>query len=206
MSDSFQPDSRGQLGVTVMELLVVIVVIGVLCAFALMQSGGSNNQLKRQNVAQAFKVAFERARFDSVKRRASETGSSTLREATVTVTPTSFTLRTYTNQANGTATANDQTATLPSGVVIGRYDGATLTSVVVTFDMRGEIGSASDAQFYICNVTCTGTKTNTNANLLIVTPTGTVNLLPGSSTLPTFGVPSMSPIPTSANINPDTVL
>lgn len=206
MSDSFQPDSRAQRGVTVTELLVVIVVIGVICGFALMQAGGTDDQLQRQNVAQAFKVAFERARFDSVKRRASEVGSNALREATVTVTPTSFTLRTYTNEANGTATPSDQTTTLPSGIVIGRYDGATLTSVVVTFDMRGEIGSASDAQFYICNVTCAGSHTNTNANLLIVTPTGTVNLLPGSSTLPTFGVPSMSPIPTSANINPDTVL
>jgi hypothetical protein len=184
----------------------VIVVISVICGFALMQRGGVDEQLRRQNAAQGLKVAFERARFDSVKRRASETASQTLRKSMVTVTPTSFTLRTYTNEANGAAVAQDQTTTLPAGIVIGMYDGSSLTSLDVEFDMRGETGMGSTPQFYICNATCTGTKTNTNSSLLIVTPTGTVNLLPGSSTIPTFGVPSISPVPVNANINQDTVL
>jgi hypothetical protein len=38
-----------------------------------------------------------------------------------------------------------------------------------------------------------------------VTLTGTVNLLPGGSSLPVFGPPTVTTVSTSANINPDTV-
>jgi prepilin-type N-terminal cleavage/methylation domain-containing protein len=202
MSISFHQTYQKQSGVSVVELLVVLAVISVICGFALMQRGSVDDQVKRQNAAHELKVAFERARFDSVKRRPANSGEM----AMVTVTPSSFTLRTYTNEANGTAVPHDQSTTLPSGIVIGRYDGSALTTLDVTFDMRGETGMGSTTQFFICNVSCTGQRTNLNANLLIVTPTGTVNLLPGSANIPSFGLPSVSPVPANANINPDAVL
>jgi prepilin-type N-terminal cleavage/methylation domain-containing protein len=191
---------RDQHGATMMELLVVLAVIAVIAGFALMQRGSANVQLKRQNVAQELKTAFERARFDSVKRRAD---SGYL--ATVTVTPNSYTLRTYRNDANGTPTASDQVSTLPSGIVIGRYDGTSLTTMAVSFDKRGETPASPAPQFYVCNASCSSPN-NTNANIVLVTPTGTVNLLPGGTSLPAFGVPAMTNVSTSTGINPDAVV
>ena len=191
-----------QSGVTVVELLVVIVIIAVLAAFALMQRGAANEQLTRQNAAQQLKTAFERARFDSVKRRA--VASDEL--ARVTVTPTSFTLRTYSNDVNGVSVALDQATTLPPGIVIAHFSNlVTLTSQDVTFDMRGETPASPLPQFLVCNFSC-GSADNTNSNIVIVTATGTVNLLAGGSTLPTFGVPTVTNVNTSTGINPNAVL
>src|SRR5258708_37051336 len=120
-------------GVSHIELLVVIVIIAIVASLALMQRGSANEQFQRQNIARQLKVAFERARFDSVKRRAILGASQDY----VTVTPTEFTLRTYNTDVNGTAVASDQVTSLPSGIVIGRYDSATLTSMEIDFNMRG---------------------------------------------------------------------
>lgn len=201
MRNSHKSNSH-QTGVTVTELLVVIVVIGIISAFALMQRGSADAQLTRQNAAQQLKTAFERARFDSVKRRAVAADEMAL----VTVTPASFTLRTYSDDVNGVSVARDQVTTLPPGIVIAHFDNTvTLTSQDVTFDMRGETPLAPLPQFLVCNVSC-GSADNTNSSIVIVTLTGTVNLLPGGSTLPTFGTPAVTPISNSAGINPDAVL
>ncbi len=200
MDSSLRSDSH-QSGVTLTELLVVVVVIVVIGAFALMQRGAANEQLVRQNAAQQLKSAFERARFDSVKRRA--VGSSAV--AKVTVTPTSFTLRTYNDDVNGNPIAAETTTNLPTGIVIGLYDGTTLTSQEVVFNMRGETPTSPAPQFNVCNVDCTSPN-NSNANVLIITPTGTVNLLSGSSQLPTFGAPAVNSVPTNSGVNPDAVL
>lgn len=200
MTDSLQSNSH-QSGVTIAELLVVMVVIAILAGFALMQRGSANEQFKRQNVAQELKSAFERARFDSVKRRAVGSGQV----AQVTITPASYTLRTYNNDVNGLPVATNVVTNLPSGVVIGRYDGTTLTSQDVAFDMRGETSSSPAPQFRVCNVSCSSPD-NSNSNIVIVTPTGTVNLLPGGSTLPTFGAPAVTSVSNSTGINPDAVV
>src|SRR5437762_3317387 len=59
-----------QRGASLMEMLVVLAIVGVMVAFAVTRMGGSDNNMKRQNIAREFKVDLERARFDSVKRRA----------------------------------------------------------------------------------------------------------------------------------------
>jgi hypothetical protein len=124
----------------------------------------------------------------------------------VTVTPTSFTLRTYADDANGVSVARDQVTTLPPGIVIAHFDNdVTLTSQNVTFDRRGETPLDPLPQFLICNVSC-DSPDNSDSNIVIVTATGTVNLLAGGSTLPTFGVPTVTNVNTSTGINPDAVL
>src|SRR5688572_16336099 len=59
-----------QSGASLIELLVVLAISAVLFTVAATQLGGAGDNLKRQNVAREFKVSLERARFDSVKRRA----------------------------------------------------------------------------------------------------------------------------------------
>ena len=188
MGRSIRSDSR-QSGVTIAELIVVMVVIAVIVGFALLQRGGADEVFKRQNAAQGLKSALERARFDSVKRRA-DAGAI---QAKVLVNATSFTLTTDRDQ-DGVLNATDDQVTDISGlnVVIAGDVGATLP-VTVTFNQRGE-ASAADASvdvaplFWICNVSCSA-PTVTNSNILLVTPTGTVNLLPGGAAMPTFSPP-----------------
>jgi len=187
-----------QSGVTLVELLVVIVIIAIVATLALMQRGNANEQFQRQNTARELKVAFERARFDSVKRRA--VGGSAP-EAYVTVTPTSYTLHTYSNDVNGVAVANNQTTSVPRGIVIARYDGNALTTFDVNFSMRGEVAASPAPQFYVCNLACSS-PTNATANIVLVTPTGTVNLLSGGSSIPAFTAPTVSNVSGSSGINP----
>ena len=191
--------SRGQSGLTLVELLVVIVIIVIVAALALMNTGSANPQFQRQNVATQLKNAFERARFDSVKRRV-DPGF----EATVTLTPYQYTLRTYPIDASGTPTASDEVTAMPSGIVMGMYGGGPLTTQIVKFNMRGEAVTSPAPQFLVCNFSCNG-PSDATANLILVTPTGTVNLLPGSATLPTFGLPTIYNIPSTTNVNPDSV-
>jgi prepilin-type N-terminal cleavage/methylation domain-containing protein len=184
-------------GLSLVELLVVIIIIGIVAAIAIMQRGGADDQFRRQNIARELKVAFERARFDSVKRRA-------LPPATVTITPGSYTLRTYNNDVNASPVPIDQVTNLPADIVIANYDGSVLTSTTVTFNMRGETGP-SPPQLYVCNVNCSSPSSD-DANIVLVTSTGTVNLLSGNSSLPSFGVPTITNVGTSTGINPDAVL
>jgi prepilin-type N-terminal cleavage/methylation domain-containing protein len=56
-------------GFSLIEVVIVLVIVAILATFAIMALGGSAENLERQNIAKEFKVALERARFDSVKRR-----------------------------------------------------------------------------------------------------------------------------------------
>ncbi len=196
-----------QRGISYVELLVVIVIIAIVASLALVQRGSANEQLQRQNAARELKVAFERARFDSVKRRADGTTNAPF--AQVTVTPTGFTLRTFNVEANSTATPQDQAYPLPAGVVFGGY-GFTLTSAVVTFNRRGEssVTGGGLPQFMACNGSTCPTPPGVAAisNTVLVTPTGTVNLLAGGVTIPSFTNPTVSTMSNTAAVNPDVVL
>lgn len=194
--------STTQAGVSLVELLVVIVIIGIVSAIAVMNRGQANEQFKRQNVSRELKVAFERARFDSVKRRAQSSPNDY--RARVDVNSNSYTLTTFKDVA-GTPTAQTVTTALPSGIAIARYDGGTLP-LTVNFNMRGETGAGSVPQFRICNNACSGPFTNATSDIVIVTPTGTINLLAGGSGLPSFGLPGGTSVPTTSGVNPDAVL
>src|SRR4051812_47613630 len=98
MSGSPTSLDRCQSGVTFIELMVVIVIIAIVAAIALMQRGSADEQFKRQNVARNLKTAFERARFDSVKRRADSSSIPAVPLAAVQIEATRFTLATDANQ------------------------------------------------------------------------------------------------------------
>ena len=194
--------TQGQDGTTLVEALVVIVIISVVAAFAIMNRGSADEQFKRQNVARELKVAFERARFDSVKRRAE--GAN---QAHVVVDAGTFTLVTDVNQDGDTLDAVDSLTTNFAGQNISISSDGTSLPVTVTFDKRGETTYTDDPVFLVCNGSCTfSNDTSANANIVLVTPTGTVNLLPGGSALPTFGVPTITNVSTTAGVNPDVVL
>ncbi|HEX3100985.1 MAG TPA: prepilin-type N-terminal cleavage/methylation domain-containing protein [Pyrinomonadaceae bacterium] len=182
-------------GVSVPEILIVVVIISIISAIAVMQfsaPGGANQQFKRQNVARELKVAFERARFDSVKRHAEGAGP-----ANVIVDTNSYTLKTDSNNDGTYETVTTNFAA--QNVTIAGYTTMTLP-VTVSFDKRGEVTTSGgvNPQFLVCNGTCPQTPTSSNANLVLVTPTGTVNLLAGNMTPPTFANASVT------NVSPTT--
>ena len=69
---------------------IVLVIASILVTLAVSRFAGATANLHRQNVAREFKVSLERARFDSVKRRASQSSAmasvSVINETSYSVT------------------------------------------------------------------------------------------------------------------------
>jgi prepilin-type N-terminal cleavage/methylation domain-containing protein len=190
---------------TLLELLIVIAIIGILSAFAVMRFNFTTIQFERQENTRLLKAAFERARFDSVKRRAENINTW----ASVAVTSNSFTL-TIDQNMNGVMTdANDSIVTSFAGQNI-TITGMNSLSIPVTvyFNQRGEVvnnsGTTISPAFLVCNGTCSSDNdTSSNANIILVTPTGTVNMLPGGSNIPNFTPPGVTSVPANSHINTD---
>lgn len=188
-----------QNGVTLVELLIVILLIIIVSTIAIMNMRSSKIQLNRQTVARELKVAFERARFDSVKRRA--TGATGSAMANVVVEGNSFTLKTDINQ-NGTIEASEDrvNSSWNPGIAIRNTSGAGLPAITVAFNNRGETSTTGGAAtFLVCNGDCSS-PSSSNSNLVVVTATGTVNILSGGATVPTFTAPSVTTVDTNADI------
>ncbi len=199
MSNSIRSNSHDS-GVTVVELLVVVVVISVMAGFAIMQRGSANKQLTRQNIARELKTAFERARFDSVKRRADGVA---VPFATVYIESTRITLTTDVNQDGDMDASDSQVIQFPPNITLAPRTGLSLP-LIVAFDRRGE-PDVVDATFFICNGTCDfNNDTVANANIIHITSTGTVNMLPGGSDVATFAPPTVQTVPGGTSIRTET--
>ncbi|HSI87573.1 MAG TPA: prepilin-type N-terminal cleavage/methylation domain-containing protein [Pyrinomonadaceae bacterium] len=191
-------------GFSFVELMVVIVIIVIVATLALMQRGSANEQFQRQNVARELKVALERARFDSVKRRATRTPQDT--RATVTVASDGFTLRTDQDQDGILDDDDDQDTSVPTGISID-------PAATIYFNRRGEIVALDGsllpgAVFTVCNGVCPqsdATSPNT-ATIVVVTATGTVNLLAGGSEVPAFVPPNVQSVPPGTGIRSETYI
>lgn len=197
---------RSEAGVSLVELMVVVLIISIAASLAFMNRGSANEQLQRQNAARQLKAALERARFDSVKRRA----VNEVAKANVVVSGNSFTLNTDVNLNGVTTDPGDAfVTTLPTGITLQRYDGAAIngSNNRIAFNMRGEVAMSPPPQFIICNGTCPAVASLNSAiaDVLIVTPTGTVNLLPGGpDVIPDFNNPVLAGSTSATDgINPE---
>lgn len=190
----------GEEGVSLVETLVVVVIIAIVAAFALLQLGEPNRMMKRQNVARELKVALERGRFDSVKRRA----DTSTKQARVTVTSSAFILTTD-NDLSGSIESSDDVVTAfgAQNISISPVGSMTLP-FTVWFNQRGEPVSSSGISispiFLVCNGVCVSPN-NSNSNIVVLTPTGTVNLLAGGSAVPIFPTPNITNVPPGTGIS-----
>lgn len=189
-------------GSSLVEMMVVLVVIAIVTTLAIIQFSSPKKQFARQNVSRELKTALERARFDSVKRRASVQTA----QARVIINSTSFTLATDRDQ-NGAIQTADNLVNSFGGQNISITGSGMVFPVTVFYNHRGEVialdntGAQVSPVFRICLGDCS-TPNNANSDLLIVTPTGTVNLLSGSSSVPTFASPSVSAIGGGTDVEP----
>jgi prepilin-type N-terminal cleavage/methylation domain-containing protein len=197
---------RKDSGFSIIELLIVLAILGILVTFAILALGSSSRILERQSIAKEFKVALERSRFDSVKRRP-ETCSEMARVEITSAT--SFRYITDTNQ-DGTL----QPATEQKVVDFGQYsdviivdDPAPTYPIIIRFDSRGQTSSGAcgsettaDTPTHFCEAPC-ATRDSSNSNSVYVSPTGTVAFLNGGESVPAFLEPTVSNVSTSSDIN-----
>ena len=189
-------------GVTLVELMVVTVIIAIFVTIAMLSGIGSNEQFARQNASRQLKEAFERARFDSVKRRADD---DTLRPyASVEVRSDGFTLRTFRdhdNDPNTAPVAKDQIYPIANGIAIEHYASGTMP-MTVKFNRRGEV-VVGDPRFRVTEMQYD------SSEVVIVAPTGTVNLVGavGNNVNFNFNTPTLSGNPAPGEkINDDVII
>lgn len=191
-----------QSGKSLIEVVLVLVILTIVATFAVAQYRSSKGQFERQNIARQLKISFERARFDSVKRR---TADSSLK-ARVIVDQTWFSLVTDAN-GDGDLDTKDQEITSFSNVGVSITGQSMVFPVTLYFDQRGNVeakgadGVSVNPVFYVCNGSCTySTVTASNSNIVLVSTAGTVNLLAGGTTLPNFTDPTVTDVAGSTDI------
>ena len=204
-----QSRTNKESGISIIEVVIVLVIVAVLVTFAIASFRSAGGNLDRQNIAREFKVSLERARFDSVKRRASVCTDM----SGVTIDANGFTLMTDMDN-DGTLTGNE----IRELNLAGRTDvtivpnGITLP-LTIRFDQRGQaflndcdpdsVPTATIPLLFFCNGNCTpDTANGENSNVIFVSPAGTVAMLYGGETMPTFDEPSVSTVPSDENVNP----
>lgn len=199
---------NSQSGVSVMEMLIVLAVVAIIVTFAVSRFGRSGDNLQRQNIAREFKVSLERARFDSVKRRANvcaDMSRVTINDAT------SFSLTTDLNQNGTLETAEAQNRSFANQSDVTMVGNGITFPVTIRFDERGHALLTDCVStpppnvplLYFCNGTCTPSTANSqNSNVVFVSPTGTVAMLTGGESMPTFANPNVSNVNSSVQVNP----
>lgn len=203
-----------QSGISIIEILIVVVVIAILSTVAIMQLGRSKTDLQRQRIAREFKVYLERARFDSVKRRADVREINTVKYSdmsrVILTSATSFTAVTDLNQngtvlnADGTLEAGDKhlvdfTQRSDTKIVVSDETLINKYPITILFNRRGHITATDkfnnpvDPVFTICSHNCSGT--SPEATVISVSTTGTVAVLKNGQS--PSALPFPSPISTA---------
>lgn len=195
---------NSQSGKSLLEVIIVVAVTAVLVTAAVARLGNSKSFVERQNFARELKISLERARFDSVKRR--PTNTSDMSRVRID-SATSFTLITDFN-LNGTletAEARQINFNSQSGVKI---TGSSLTfPITMYFDRRGRVVDVNRAiitpTFIVCTDNCTSQTANPdNASVISISANGTVAMLNGGETQSTFQNPNVSVVNSNSQVNP----
>jgi type II secretory pathway pseudopilin PulG len=191
--------NHSQSGISIIEVLIVIIVVMLLTTIAIMQLGKSRTEFQRQRIAREFKVYLERARFDSVKRRATV---NTEMSRVILNSATSFTAVTDFNQ-NGKILNSDETVEASDRRVVD-FTHRSETQIVVSdslnypvtilFNQRGHITATDGLNnpvnpvFTICSGNCSETSQETS--IISVSTTGTVAVLKSGESSSALPVPS----------------
>ena len=204
---------RADDGYSLTEMMVVIVILGIVTTIPVLIIGRAKVQFSRQTFIREFKSSLERARFDSIKRKPESKEDM----AKLVINANSYQLVTFRNSSGavddtGVAqVAKSEVKSLQTSDGTMAMHSSSSTSafpVTLLFDSRGEV-SAFDAGnnaiatpvFVICEGTC-GVQTAENSTILMISPTGTVALLPGGSDVTPYAAPgNPTSVASSSGIN-----
>lgn len=196
---------NAQSGKSLIEMLVVVAVGGILVAMAVTRMINAQSNLGRQNLAREFKVNLERARFDAVKRRAMNLADMTR----ITITSaTDYKVLLDLNQNGVLETSEERKVSFGNRSKVKILGTNLVYPVTIMFDRFGNTtavnnnGDVIPPVFTFCEGSCTLATANVaNSNVISVSPTGTVAMLKGGETLPTFGDPTVTNIGTGTGVN-----
>lgn len=198
-----------QSGISIIELLIVVMIAVVLTMMAVANFDRAKSQLERQNIAREFKTYLERARFDSVKRRAMASDPNN-GEARVTITgDTSFNVALDFSQDGLLNVANETRTINFSENNGGRFMGIA-AGTIISYDRRGHVtavdsnGNSITPTFTFCSENCSSinfTPNTSNATTIAVSPTGTVLLTAGGSNVTNPSNPTLSNTSSGSDIN-----
>jgi prepilin-type N-terminal cleavage/methylation domain-containing protein len=202
-----ETESNIQKGFSLLELIMVIVIVAIVSVMAMTQFGRTETRLQRQNIARELKVYLERARFDSIKRRAT---ARTDMARVVISSATAFNVTTDMN-LNGTIDTADTRFMSLNGRTDARIMLDSLTfPITIFFDYRGQAIAVDQfnneiaiiPRFTICDANCTVATANANNSTVInITPTGTVAMLNGGTTLSNVNAPNVTTVNGNTNIS-----
>lgn len=204
-----QSTTNKESGVSIIEVVIVLAIVAVLVTFAVASFTSSASNLNRQNIAREFKVFLERARFDSVKRRASVCSDM----SGVTIDSNSFTLMIDMDNDGKLRSHEVRTMSLANRSDVSIVPNGLTLPITVRFDQRGQafindcdpgsVPTATIPLLFFCNGVCTPDTANAeNSNVIFISPAGTVAMLYGGEGMPTFDEPSVTTVPSDSNINP----
>lgn len=195
---------KEQRGISLIEVVIVLVVVTVMVGFAVAQLGSSKENFQRQNLARELKVNLERARFDSVKRRP----ENDLNMSKVVIdSANQFTVFLDLNQDGVASNAEKRQ------INFSRLDGVKIDGddlifpITIKFDRRGHItvdgtGTNITPSFTVCDKGCTfETADGSNSNTITISQTGTVTMTGGGETETTFNNPSVTSVNPCEKIN-----
>src|SRR5437868_3364486 len=127
-----QKDSlrRGERGVSILEIVIVVAMISIVTSFAVMQIGAAQRAMRLTNSAREFLGWLEKARLDSLRRHA----ISNVEMASITINNNNT--YTVTIDQNGDGTLDPgRTITIPN-THGARFSGVTIPSTIY-YNWRG---------------------------------------------------------------------
>lgn len=203
----------GHRGYSLPEMMVVIVILGIVTTIPVLMIGRAKVQFSRQTFIREFKSSLERARFDSIKRKP-ETKEDM---AKLVISANSYQLVTFRNSTGAVddtgvaqVTKSEVRSLEESDGTIALHSSSATSAFPVTllFDSRGEVSAFNAGNeaiptpvFVICEGTC-GVQTAENSTILMISPTGTVALLPGGSDVTPYAAPgNPASVASSSGIN-----
>jgi len=187
----------GQSGFSIIEVVIVLAVTSILMTIAVITFGGAKTDLQRQSIAREFKNYLERARFDSVKRRAAATAD----QANIVLTSSrAFTARLDFDE-DRVLRANEARVvdfTQRSSTQIFVSDAGLNYPVTIRFDQRGQAtatdnlgATISPITFTICS-SSNCSSTSPDRTVISLSPSGTVAILRNGQSVLTNPTPNIS--------------
>lgn len=183
-------------GKSLIEMLVVVAVTGILVTVALTKTDRAQSNLQRQNLAREFKVNLERARYDSVKRRPgteNEMSRITINDSA------SYDVFTDLNQDGSRQDSEVREVRFSNSARVKILGDNLIFPINIRFNRFGQvitrngINADIDPVFTFCEGECTAETANAeNANVIWLSPTGTVAMTVGGEARPTFQNPVLA--------------